>query len=57
MVISKPSVSTCTHEFGHTIGLYHEMQRPDRDEHVYIDFSNIKLGYRHNFVKKMELVC
>lgn len=52
MVISQSSVSTCTHELGHTIGLYHEMQRPDRDEHVYIDFSNIRLGHRHNFIKK-----
>lgn len=37
------------HEFLHALGLLHEQSRPDRDNFVVIDFSNIPAKNRHNF--------
>jgi uncharacterized protein (TIGR02145 family) len=37
------------HEIGHTIGLLHEHSRPDRDNFIDVDISNIKLKYEHNY--------
>jgi len=43
------SVGTAMHEMGHTLGMAHEQSRPDRDEYVYVDFSNIPTAQQHNF--------
>ncbi|WP_418983037.1 M12 family metallopeptidase [Alistipes sp.] len=40
---------TVAHEIGHALGLWHEHTRADRDNHILIDWSNIKEGSKHNF--------
>lgn len=39
------------HEFGHVLGLGHEHQRVDRDEHINIHWENIRGDKRKNFRK------
>jgi hypothetical protein len=39
------------HEIGHALGFYHEQSRPDRDEHVTIDYDNIVAGADSEFEK------
>ncbi|PKF74410.1 M12 family metallopeptidase [Chryseobacterium sp. PMSZPI] len=46
--ISIPSVM---HEMGHSIGLYHEHTRQDRDQYVNILWDNIQSGQEGNFSK------
>jgi hypothetical protein len=39
------------HEVGHTIGLWHEQSRIDRDSHVTIAWDNIIPNLEHNFLQ------
>lgn len=40
---------TIVHELGHTLGLWHEQSRADRDAYVTINLALIAPGDRHNF--------
>ncbi|MBT2623108.1 M12 family metallopeptidase [Chryseobacterium sp. ISL-6] len=43
------SLGSVIHEMGHTVGLYHEHCRKDRDQYVGIQWNNIQNGQAYNF--------
>ena len=40
------------HEVGHSLGLWHEHSRPDRDDHVTVMWDNIPDVNKADFLKK-----
>lgn len=45
-------VGNIIHELGHTVGLWHEQQRPDRNEWVRINEQNIIPGLEYNLAQE-----
>jgi hypothetical protein len=44
-----PGKDALTHEIGHAVGLIHEQQRDDRDEHINVHLENVRADKRSNF--------
>ncbi|XP_066983949.1 zinc metalloproteinase nas-4-like isoform X2 [Macrobrachium rosenbergii] len=44
-------VGIAMHEFMHAVGFWHEQSRYDRDDYIYVDYSNIQPGMDYNFKK------
>ena len=40
------------HEMLHAVGFFHEQERPDRDDHVRINYENMLDDLKHNFHKQ-----
>ncbi|KAK0401942.1 hypothetical protein QR680_016059 [Steinernema hermaphroditum] len=43
------SVRVATHEIAHTLGLFHEQSRYDRDTYIYVDTTNIQEDYKGQY--------
>ena len=52
------SPGTVTHELIHSVGFWHEHQRPDRDDYIWINYDNIPSGeYMNLYVFKFPFTC
>ena len=51
IAVTSASQRVCRHELGHSLGLLHEHQRPDRDYYITYYPENVKLGFKVNFTK------
>jgi hypothetical protein len=42
--------TAATHEIGHALGLFHEQSRADRNNHITVNWNNIRPEAQHNFL-------
>ena len=48
------TVATILHEMGHTVGVWHEQTRPDRDTYVAVNYGAVIKGSRGNFDELLD---
>jgi hypothetical protein len=48
------TVATILHEMGHTVGVWHEQSRPDRDTYVDVNYGAVIKGSRSNFDELLD---
>ncbi|KAK6016543.1 astacin [Ostertagia ostertagi] len=46
-----PKIGTAAHELAHALGLIHTHERPDRDDYITVNESNIEEKYQSQFKK------
>lgn len=51
-IYSDCSFEAAVHEIGHAVGFWYEQSRPDHDNYVRINESNVMIGQKHNFMKQ-----
>ena len=48
------TVATILHEMGHTVGVWHEQTRPDRNTYVNVNYGAVIKGSRANFDQLLD---
>jgi hypothetical protein len=48
------TVATILHEMGHTVGVWHEQSRPDRNTYVNVNYGAVIKGSRSNFDELLD---
>ncbi len=47
--INPCTITTILHEMGHTVGLWHEQTRPDRNTYIAVNYGNVIKGSFYNY--------